>query len=376
MPDARKVHLAVDALGAKHSGTAMVARELLSALVEHPGVGKITVYSSPPSVRMVEFPSSPILHDSPQPRYEGSLALRVAWNVRLLGDAALRDGADMVVSMAGTMQRHSGVPHVSVVQQSLPFCAEALRLLPRAQRLRMRAIGVLNRGSCRSARRVYVQTPTMRSWVSRAFSIDPSRFDVHLPTPRRLEVPEAVPPSLSVMERAPRGTRMLYVGNSESYKNVSVLLRGLPVLRARGVPVTLFATWPPEHPACLRGEVVSLGYLRGAELAKAYVLADVLVQPSLVETASLPLTEAMALGTPTMAADRLYARDIGEDASLFFDPLDPTHFVEQVVRLFGSPELRARLVAKGRALIVRRSRESSYHRLADSIVNEAVASLR
>lgn len=362
------VHVAVDALGAKHSGGAVVLLDFLRALLESRDVREVTLYSAPREDRAFELPASPKLRDRPQPRFERSLPLRVLWNARSLGDTALADRADVVVSMAATMLPHPQMPHVGFVQQSLPFCAEALATLPARQRGRMRFIREMTRRSCRGARRIYVQSPTMRAWVGQAFSIEPSRFEVVLPEPRLLEVPDATPAALAPLEACPRGARILYVGSAEPYKNLRVVLRALPLLRAIVPGATIFATWPPDHPACRRGDVVGLGYLRDASLGKAYALADVLVQPSLVESGPLTMTEAMGVKTPVVVADRPYARDICEDAALFFDPRDPTHLVEQLTRVLREPSLRSTLVQRGARLAARRIDSAPYAQMVDSIV--------
>lgn len=363
----RPIRLAVDALGAKQSGASVVLLDLLDALIASDFVERIILYSAPPEDCLFSLPESDKLQNSPQPLYERSALHRVRWNAHVLGDTAVRDKAEIVLSMAATMLAHRQIAHVGFVQQSLPFCPEALATVPWQQRVRMKVVQAMTRQSCRSARRVFVQSPTMRTWVSESFAIDPSCCEVVLPSPRLLPVPEEIPAGLEQMIRTPPGGRLLYVGNAERYKNVELIVRALPAIRAQIPHATLFTTWPKTHPACHRGEVVGLGYLRDGILGKAYALADALIQPSLVESGPLTMLEAMGVGTPVLVADRLYARDICGDAALFFDPRDPQHLAAQTIELLQNPDLQTRLVARGHFLAGVRIRARPYARVADSI---------
>ncbi len=371
MLDDGRAHIAVDALGAKQSGSATVLLDVLNALVEHDRVGRVTLYSAPPEDRKFSLPLSTKLIDSPQPAYEASIVRRVLWNSSVVGRTARRDRADLVVSMAATMSTDPSMPYVSFVQQSLPFCHEALATLSIQQRMRMGVVRSMTAASCRNARKVYVQTPTMRAWVTDAFDISINRCQVVFPDPRVLPVSELVSPVLSVMAATPKGSRLLYVGNSEAYKNVEVVIRALPEIRRNFPSVRLFVTWPDDHWACRQGLVTPLGYLRADVLGSAYALADVLVQPSLVESGPLTMTEAMGVGTPVVVADRQYARDICEDAALFFDPREASHCAEQVLRLLSDKALRDRLVTAGTKLVHRRISQKPYQAMTDSILEVA-----
>jgi glycosyltransferase involved in cell wall biosynthesis len=90
-----------------------------------------------------------------------------------------------------------------------------------------------------------------------------------------------------------------------------------------------------------------LGYLGGCALKAAYQLATVLVTPSLVESGNLILTEAMAMGTPIVAANRAYARDLCGDAAVYFNPVRPAELAAAVSDLLEHVEKRRDLVRRG-----------------------------
>jgi glycosyltransferase involved in cell wall biosynthesis len=124
----------------------------------------------------------------------------------------------------------------------------------------------------------------------------------------------------------------------------------------------LFSTLPPDHALVADGHV-ALGYLDESALAAAYGAADVLVFPSLVESAGLPLIEAMSLGLPVVAADRPYAHEICGDGALYFAPTDVDGLAARIVALLQDAELRGRLARQGRARADQFAAPRPYERL-------------
>ena len=83
-----------------------------------------------------------------------------------------------------------------------------------------------------------------------------------------------------------------------------------------------------------------VGYLRGKDLAAAYASADAFIFPSRTETLGLVLLEAMAAGTPVIAARSGGIPDIVTDGvnGYLFDPTDEHGAIEATKRLFANPQ--------------------------------------
>src|SRR4029079_3729589 len=77
--------------------------------------------------------------------------------------------------------------------------------------------------------------------------------------------------------------------------------------------------------------------------------ADVLVQPSLAEGFGLPPLEAMAAGTPVLAARAGALPEVCGDAARYCDPRSERDIAEKLLELLSDAALRARLAAAGRA---------------------------
>jgi glycosyltransferase involved in cell wall biosynthesis len=91
----------------------------------------------------------------------------------------------------------------------------------------------------------------------------------------------------------------------------------------------------------------ALGYVRDAELPALYAGALAFVMPSLYEGFGLPCLEAMACGTPVVAADRAALPEICGDAALLVDPDDRVALADAVLRAARETPLRDRLRAAG-----------------------------
>jgi len=84
-----------------------------------------------------------------------------------------------------------------------------------------------------------------------------------------------------------------------------------------------------------------------AELPRLYASADVLVQPSLYEGFGLTVLEAMACGTPVVAATGGSLPEVVGDAGLLVPPTDLAALTEAVARVLTDSPLRTWLRARG-----------------------------
>ncbi|WP_147805042.1 glycosyltransferase family 4 protein [Alkalicoccus halolimnae] len=82
-------------------------------------------------------------------------------------------------------------------------------------------------------------------------------------------------------------------------------------------------------------DTVFTGFLHGEELAGAYASADAFVFPSTTETLGLVLLEAMASGTPVIAADSGPTREQveHEKTGLLYNPEVENHLVTTILRI-------------------------------------------
>lgn len=174
----------------------------------------------------------------------------------------------------------------------------------------------------------------------------------------------------------------LAVGPFEARKGMSELIRALADPAAPDLPLVLAG---PSSGADIDLEairmdarlapdrVVLLGALDDDDLAVAYDRASAVVVPSLAEGFSLPLLEAMSLGTPVIHSDAPALVELAADAGLVVEREDasgyPARLAEAMRRIVEEPLLADELVIRGhdraRAFSWRDSAEKTWQLHAD-----------
>ena len=90
-----------------------------------------------------------------------------------------------------------------------------------------------------------------------------------------------------------------------------------------------------------------VGYVRDVDLPALYNLASAFAFPTLYEGFGLPVLEAMACGTPVVAADNSSLPEVIGDAELLVLTGDPQALAGALSRLLQEPAIRDRAVAAG-----------------------------
>lgn len=100
----------------------------------------------------------------------------------------------------------------------------------------------------------------------------------------------------------------------------------------------------------LEGQVRLIGYVPDEHLVQFYNAATVLVFPSEGEGFGLPVIEAMACGTPTLASNRGALPEVVGDSGRLFDPSLPGDLERGMTAFFTNPaglrDLRARCLSR------------------------------
>ena len=90
------------------------------------------------------------------------------------------------------------------------------------------------------------------------------------------------------------------------------------------------------------------GSVSDSQLHYLYQNSLALVFPSLIEGFGLPGLEAMAAGTPVIAARASVLPEIYQDAALYFDPKSASDLAQKIGILISDSALRSKLIAKGK----------------------------
>lgn len=227
---------------------------------------------------------------------------------------------------------------------------------------------LIARRAARSAQRVICPSQFTAADVCRRYGVDPGNVRVIADAPSLARGRPA-----AVGARTPKASPyLLAVGDLRRKKNLRALVQAFARVRAAdGLAhrLVLAGVDCGEGPALLelaRGAPVELtGYVTDVWLDELIAGAELLVHPSLYEGFGLVVLEAMARGTPVLAARATALPETGGDAAAYFDPSDPGDLDRQLRSLLCDRARLAELSVLGQARAARFSWERTARETAD-----------
>jgi glycosyltransferase involved in cell wall biosynthesis len=135
---------------------------------------------------------------------------------------------------------------------------------------------------------------------------------------------------------------VLTVASRTTRKNLGVLTPVADALAADGIEIVAAGGDRPQFRAPHGAAVRPLGHVDDDLLPGLYAGAAAFVLPSLYEGFGLTCLEAMASGTPVVAADRAALPETCGDAALLVDPTDAQQIEHALREAIGNDDLRNR----------------------------------
>lgn len=96
------------------------------------------------------------------------------------------------------------------------------------------------------------------------------------------------------------------------------------------------------------GRLIEIQEVAEDDLPAIYSMADLFVQPSIVEGFGLPVLEAMACGCPVACSDRSSLPEVAGNAAVSFDPHSVDAIADAIRMVLESPDLQRELTRRGR----------------------------
>jgi glycosyltransferase involved in cell wall biosynthesis len=229
------------------------------------------------------------------------------------------------------------------------------------------------RAFCSQASLVAMASTWGRDDILRAYKLSPEKVAVVPLAPVVDRYPEPSAEDLAAVRvryRLPEAFAY-YPAQTWPHKNHARLLEAAARLHdreGRVVPLVFSgaATEYREHLVLKAAElgltqsIRWVGYVEPAEVRALYRLARCVVVPTLFESTSQPIFEAMSAGVPIVCSNvTATPRQVG-DAAVVFDPYSVDAIADAIKRVWNDPALRRDLVARGK----RRISEFSWERTA------------
>lgn len=278
--------------------------------------------------------------------------LRILWEQVVWPWQAWRRGLRLLHSMAFVTPLLAPCPSVITVYD-LSFYHFPERF-PTLQRWYLSS---QTRRSCQRARRIITISESSRQDVHRFLGVPLAQIDVVVPGVDALYRP--LPPAevAAFRQKHGLGRFVLHVGTLQPRKNIPVLIEAFARLDDPELKLVLVGgkgwlyddIFRQVQALGLTERVIFTGYVPDDDLPLWYNAAELLVFPSVYEGFGLPVVEAMACGTPVIAANSSSIPEAVGEAGLLFAPDDVATLANQMTAVLTNNALRATLRQQGLA---------------------------
>lgn len=279
--------------------------------------------------------------------------IRILWEQSALPVLAARENLDLLHSMAFVTPIVGQIPTiVTVYDLSFVHFPEKFPTLQRHYLQSQTA------RSTRQARQVITISEASRQDLQRHFSVPLEKISVILPgvDPQFQPLPEEKIAAFRDEHRLPEHF-ILHVGTLQPRKNIPILIEALARPECHDVDLVLAGAkgWMYDE---IFGQAETLGvmnrlhfvgYVADEALPFWYNAAKVLVFPSVYEGFGMPIVEAMACGTPVVAARSSSIPEAGGEAALYFDPQDAETLARHLSDILGDDHLAEKMRQNGLA---------------------------
>lgn len=324
------------------TGTEGYSLELISALLRRSGPNRYRLYFDQPP-----FPDFPFAERAEH----RVIRFPRAWTHVRLAAELIRRRPDLLFVPAHVIPLACPVPAVATIH-------DVGYLWHRSAYTRLAWI-LLHLGTlqnARAARRIIADSRATARDLVKHFGVAPGKIRVaYLGGPPVREV--CPDPEVVARYRLPP-RYFLFVGTLQPRKNLRRLLDAFAELakHSRASAQLVLAGRPGVGAADLRRHAAALGlvdrvtwlsYVPEEHLPTLYRGAVALVFPSLYEGFGRPVLEAMAWGTPVIAANTSSLPEVVGTAGLLANPYDVNDLARAMARLLDDTSLRERLIAAG-----------------------------
>lgn len=146
-----------------------------------------------------------------------------------------------------------------------------------------------------------------------------------------------------------------FLGRAYPHKNLNILIQvNEALVNIHNLNVNfVFSLTDSEMSGLMFDKIenfYSVGSLSAQQCPNFYSKIDALIFPSLLECYSASPIEAMKMGTPVIASNRDFIKDVCGEAGIYFNPLDPIDIAEKIASVFSDNRLKKKQIRIGSCL--------------------------
>lgn len=336
-------HLLSGQQGYRRAGIHHYIRQILNNLPGSSGQFKVSIFTNNPH-ELRNIPAARIVST----RWPTNNPLfRIAWEQIAWPSITAAQDFDLLHSMAFVTPLISPCPTiVTVYDLSFIYYPRQYPLLRRTY------LTKLTRRSCQKARRVVTISKAGCEDVHRHFGIPLDKIDIIPPGVGSSFYPlsESEITNFREHQQLPKQF-VLHVGTLQPRKNLPTLIEALAQIKRSDISLVLVGGkgWYYEEiftrvkQMGLENRVHFIGYVPEDDLPLWYNAASLLVIPSFYEGFGMPALEAMACGTPVVAANNSSLPEVVGDAGRLFEPKDIQSLAEHITSVVDDREIAAKM---------------------------------
>jgi len=169
--------------------------------------------------------------------------------------------------------------------------------------------------------------------------------------------------------------RLMLISHNHLHKNIKIIKKIIPLLDNYSVKFVLTIDDSSFQELFQSGneKIINIGPIAQKSCPSIYSQSDALFLPTFLEVFSASYPEAMKSGIPILTSDLSFAKDICQDAALYFDPLNPEDIAKKIKMLVDDKSLQVELVRLGSKRVqefeTAQSRAEKYIRICEQIVS-------
>ena len=288
-----------------------------------------------------------------QPDFKGTY-LRVKRELRELEDRINPDVVFSPLSPGYFFFKHKEVMGFANAW-STNATSYAWKTMPLKPKIRTKLHNIMERALLRKAKYIITQTETVRGGLLRVTGLPENRVFV---------VPNVLPAVLQDIDSTPleadaKWIDVAAVGGQMPHKNLEIIPEVLRVLKEKYQlsNVRFHTTLPADSDVWGRIEnglnrygfienVTNHGNMRLVDLADMYRHCRFCFLPTVLETFSASIIEAMYFDLKTVASNLSFNTEVMQDACLYFEPMNAESAAEKLARIIGDKALQKDLSAK------------------------------